>query len=87
MEWFKVDAARFRPTKIIPVEIERFTASSIWIKGKRFALNTDWDNYFPTWELAHNFLLTNAQQRVEDARRNLEFMRGYHGNIKGMKKP
>ena len=52
------------------IEIERETATSVWIKvsngkDRRNSKKTEWHNYFDTWEEAKDFLLKNAERKVE----------------------
>jgi hypothetical protein len=74
-------------TNISEVDVERESGSSVWIAGRRHAKRSEWENYFDTWEQAHQFLLDLAQEEVDSCRLQLERAKGYLGNIKGMKKP
>lgn len=73
--------------RIIEVEVEKETESSVWVRGSRSAKLTDNRGYFDSWEDAHAFLLKNAEAKVEQARISLAYYNGKLGNVKGMKKP
>ena len=72
--------------QIAPVTVEKFTKASVWIKGHRVS-RTGWRAYFQTWDEAHAYLLSAAEQRVASARRALEIANSALGNIKGMTQP
>lgn len=72
---------------ITSVEIERETDSSVYINGRRRSKRSEYEDYFDTWEEAHEFLTRRAQDDVESARHVLERANSRLGNIKGMKKP
>lgn len=74
-------------SRIIEVEVERETESSVWVKGRRHNKRSEYENYWDSWEDAHSFLLQNAERWVEGARLRLERAKGEYGQIKGMKKP
>jgi len=74
--------------EILPVEVERETDSSVWVRGRRQAKRVSGgDCYFDTWEDAHAALMVARQQDVEKARRALEQANSRLGNVKGMKPP
>ncbi len=73
--------------KIKPVEIERETDASVFIKGRRRAKRSSCESYFDTWEEAKAHLMSVAESKLNSARRELERCQGYYGNIKGLKKP
>ncbi len=54
-----------RAIKIIPVEVDRQTESSVWIKGRRRARRTDWDTYHDSWEHAQYHLIQRETTKVE----------------------
>jgi len=72
--------------KIDPVKVDNYSEKSVWIDGRRLA-RSGWRDYFPTWAEAHEFLIKKAESDLNDARLNLERMRGRHGQIKGMRPP
>ena len=71
--------------KITPVEVEKETDVSVWIKGARNAKVTDWHIYHDTWQAAHDHLTKEAERHVVSARLALERAKGAQGNVKGMK--
>lgn len=73
--------------KIEPVQVERSTAHSVWVDGRKNARLTDWKSYFPTWAEAHAWLLEKAERRLNSARDELQLAQGQFGNVKGMKHP
>lgn len=77
--------SRWAKKLIEPIEIEKSTASSVWINGRRNAKRTEYHNYFDTWADAHTYLLKKAEQSVESCRRHLEVEKGALGNIKGLR--
>jgi hypothetical protein len=72
---------------IEPVQVEKETASSVWINGRRNAKRTSYENYFDTWEEAKEFLTEYAENMLATARRSLETAQGFAGNVKGLKAP
>jgi hypothetical protein len=56
-------------------------------KGKESRENkkSDWQCWFDTWEQAHDFLVSEAQKKVDSLRLELKKANGCLGNIKGMK--
>jgi hypothetical protein len=72
---------------IEPVEVEKETASSVWINGRRNNKRSGYDSYFDTWEEAKAYLLEQAERKVAGRRRSLEAANGELGNIRGLKKP
>jgi hypothetical protein len=73
--------------EITPVECERETESCVYIKGRRYAKESSWENYHDSWADAHAFLVDNAQGNVDGLRLKLEQAKGKLGQIKGMKPP
>jgi hypothetical protein len=73
--------------EIKPVEVEKESASCVWVGGRRTNKVSSYDNYFGTWEEAHAYLITEAEKHVNSARLALERAKGAQGNVKGMKKP
>lgn len=43
--------------------------------------------YHATWDEAHANLMEHAEQHLQSARSSLSVAQGYHGNVKGLKKP
>lgn len=80
-------------SKIEPVTVVKETAKQLVVEydcyGKthqrRAAKESAYDNYFDTWEEAHEHLIDRAAKRVESLRSQLQTANGNLGNIKGMK--
>jgi len=49
------------------VEVERFTDSSVWIRGRRRSRASTWKNYFETRQLAWDYLIGKAQAKLDGA--------------------
>ena len=56
--WFNIGA------KITPVEVERETESSVWVKGRRSKKRTDFENYYDTWEQARDAFIHHAERAI-----------------------
>lgn len=67
------------------VEVEKETASSIWINGRRNAKRSDYHNYFDTFQEAKDFCIAESQKRVDGARHQLNSANDVLGNAKGLK--
>lgn len=93
-EWYRVNRWN---ADISPVEVVKETPKQLvvrhheaWRKAdieSRRDKRSSSDNYFPTWEEAHAFLMEQADAKLKNARRALEVAQSHHGNVKGMKKP
>lgn len=79
--WF--EACGYR---ITPVEIDRYTRSSVWFRGSRYS-RTGYRSFFPTWAEAHHHLMAKTEAELVSARRQLEYVQGRHGQVKGMRPP
>lgn len=55
--------------------------------GRRTSKRSSWENYFDSWDEAKQFLLDEAQQKLDMCRRSLADAQSKFGNIKGMKPP
>lgn len=55
--------------------------------GQRVSKSSAYSQYYPTWDEAHQKLLKSAEHELIKARRALERAQGFHGNVKGMKRP
>jgi hypothetical protein len=73
MRWYKVEnrwSSGIESSKqIIEVEVDRFTESSVWIGGKRMAIHTAYEAYFPTQQAAIDYCEAFFQQKLESARK------------------
>ena len=64
------------------VEVEKETAASVWINGRRHSKRSSYENHFDTWQEAHDFLRESAEKNLskahiilEQARSKLEFVK------------
>lgn len=64
------------------VEVERSTAFSVWIGGKRRKIAR---RYFKTWFEAKEHLMAQAALELSRGRRILEKAQGKYANIKGLR--
>ena len=62
--------------EIEPVEVDKDTDSSVWIRGRRRAKVSEYEVFHDTWQSAHEHLLRKATERVESLIRQLEWPRG-----------
>ena len=72
------------------VEIVRETEKQVVIRShngseRREAKRSDYQNYFDDWQSAKDFLLNNAEKKVDGIKMQLERARGELGNIKGLR--
>lgn len=83
----------FGSTDIRRIEVARETAASVFLvragvgvskkTERREAKVGTFSQYHDTWELAHKYLIQQAEIEVAAARRQLEKVSGKLGNIKG----
>jgi len=52
-------------TKIVKVEVDRETESSVWIKGRRTKKKSDFMTFHDSWKDAHCWLLSRAQSKLK----------------------
>lgn len=85
---------RFGLGKIEAVEVLRATDKQVVLANKhrkngeeRENKETEWHSWHDTWEAAHARMLSDAQQKVESLRKQLERANGDLGRINGMKAP
>ncbi len=86
----KYKAVTWNSIPISQVEIERETDKTVWYKSSSGRLIQDRKiidsiGYFDTWEEAKEFLLREADIKVQRARRDLEIYNAQYGNVKGLK--
>lgn len=62
----------FSTPTIKEVEIERETDKSVWIDGHRYSKLTCDIQYFDTIDDARDWIVACADERVEDAKKNVE---------------
>lgn len=76
-------------TTIDAKEVERYTEGSVWpkgaYKGRRQARTSQYEQWWPTWEEAHNHLMQRAEAKVNSLRSQLQHANGELGNIKGLR--
>jgi hypothetical protein len=73
--------------EIVPVQVEKFTDSSVWVDGRRRARRTTSEIHAPTWDEVHSFLSGHWESEIKSARARLDYMTGKAGNVKGLKRP
>jgi hypothetical protein len=91
MKKYKARYSTWGP-ELVEVEVARETDSSVFISRQfggqaRHAKRSNGDNYFDTWEEAHAYLMAQALDDLNTARKQLERVQGAFGNVKGMKNP
>ena len=74
----------WRP-EVEKVEIEKETDSSVWIKGRRGAKETQYHAFFDTFAEAKAFLIDVFEKKAQAVRSQLETANGHLGNAKGLK--
>ena len=72
---------------VILTTIRRFNSDTVTTREDRCNKESEYHCFFDTWDAAHEFLIAEAQRKVESAQRTLEEAKTYQGNVKGMKKP
>ena len=77
----KYKVGYYLSAEITEVEVERETAESVWVNGRRHKKG---GHFFDTWEAAHSHLMERADEKLSQARRSLQSAQCLHGNIKGM---
>jgi len=76
--WYKVVKWVYGKEKfIIPVEVEKTTDKTVWVKETRYsddrvttnrhAIHSDYDSYFRTFEEAKQFALKRQSDKIESA--------------------
>jgi len=84
---------RVRLGRIEAFEVLRTTEKQVVLldpyrKGeRREAKETELCTWHETWEAAHARIVADAQEKVDNLRRQLERAKGELGNAKGMKPP
>lgn len=56
-----------------PVEVERFTASTVWVRGRQHRRTTSWEKYFTTENDAWDHLVSNAMASLESCKRSVAY--------------
>lgn len=72
MIWYKYDSFCFRDKEFIKaVEVEKFTDKTVWIRSRRYSRSSQFDNYFPTFEEAKEFVVEKFKRRLQSSKDNL----------------
>ena len=58
--------------KITKVEVERETDKCVWINGRRNSKESEYDNFFDTFEEAKEFIIGFGERKVAQAKKRLE---------------
>lgn len=80
--WYIVSADRIRT-----VEITKYTESSVWIGDRRQARLSSYENFFPDWQQARDFLMEKWQRRIENSEKTLEAQKRLLASIEAMTPP
>lgn len=59
--------------KITRVEVDRCNDKSVWVRGRKRAIESKGEGWYDTWQEAKNVMLRDATKMVEVARKNLEY--------------
>jgi hypothetical protein len=88
MKKYKTDSCQWIISgKIEEVEVERETASSIWINGRRNSKVGDFYMYFDTWDDAHAFLKKRCDEKVAYAKNQVLVQEKDQQKVLAMVKP
>lgn len=80
---YKVD--HYWEPRIEKVEVEKESGSSVWIRGRREAKETQYHAFFNTFQEAKDHLIDVFSKKAQEARLRLDLANGYLGNAKGLK--
>lgn len=67
------------------INVERETKKCVWIDGRRSNKMSDWYCYFDTFGEAKNYLISEAENKVQAARSKLNNAKSHLGNIQALK--
>ena len=70
--------------KIDEVDVEKETAQSVWIDGRRRAKVSDYETYFDTWGNAHSALMNRQKKQIKNYRLMLQRANSRLNEIKKM---
>lgn len=73
--------------EIKPVEVTRATESSVWVNGRRRAINSDLESFFRSWDQAKEFLLARSNAKKKSLQSRLDSEKSRHAKIFAMKPP
>jgi hypothetical protein len=62
-------------TPITPVEVERETENSIWIKGTKRAKKSNYSSFFDTIQQAKQYLLNKADKSIVTAENSVAYLK------------
>lgn len=71
MKWYNAKSGY--SMGIQEVEIDKETDQSVWIKGRRNAKRSSYDNFFPTYEEAYVFIHGKVCEEIEKRRQQLKW--------------
>ena len=81
---------RFKSANIEEVEVLRETEKFVFTLCREKEIgegkNTEWAEYYDTWDAAHAALTKAANNSISNARRELELSKSFAGNVKGMRR-
>lgn len=82
-----IKAIKFKTSwnRIERIEIERESASCVWVNGRKRAKHTSWESYFNSFEEAKASLVQEAEEEVESAKADLQRARSKLGNAQSLK--
>ena len=70
--WYKYSSSAWRnEPHIVPVQVEKSSASSVWISGRPVRLQSTYDNYFRTFDEAKQYVVNKYTKRVEQLKEQL----------------
>jgi hypothetical protein len=73
--------------EIKPVEVEKHTDSSVWVKGKRLSRTTEWSCYFDNFQDAKDHLVRKCRSKIEHHRQQALNYGKYWNNVLKIEEP
>lgn len=70
--------------EITAVEVEKETARSVWIDGRR---RVKADRYFDTWDGARDYLVEMSKEKMVIAERGMASAKKFQNEINALRKP
>lgn len=89
----KFKTKQYGTLSIEKIDVERETEHCVFIIAGsakiecRRTKKGEYENYFDSWEDAHDHILSIAGRRLDNVRRTLGHAQDMYGNVKGMKQP
>jgi hypothetical protein len=71
-KWYKVTVYTFSSPKITSVEVERFSKHYVWIGGRRYQRESNFESYYQEWKDARLVIIRLADSRAQSLRKELE---------------